>query len=57
VGARRVADGEPASWVQYCGKGRVFVTGLGHGEPAWTNPSFQTMITRALLWGSGRLNP
>ncbi len=54
---RREEDGEPASWVQYYGKGRVFVTGLGHGKPAWENPAFQQMIERALLWAAGRLNP
>ena len=55
--ARRDIDGEPAAWVQYCGKGRVFVTGQGHGAPAWNNPSFQEMIYRSLLWSIGRLNP
>lgn len=54
---RREMDGEPVSWVQYVGKGRVFVTGLGHGKEAWSNPAFQQMITRALLWANGRLNP
>ena len=55
--ARRDTDGEPAAWVQYYGKGRVFVTGQGHGESAWENPSFQDMIYRALLWATKRLNP
>jgi len=54
---RREEDGEPASWVQYYGRGRVFVTGLGHGKPAWENPAFQQMIERALLWAARRLNP
>ncbi len=54
---RREEDGEPAAWVQYVGKGRVFVTGLGHGRDAWTNPSFQELIVRAMDWASGRLNP
>ncbi len=54
---RREADGEPVSWVQYVGKGRVFVNGLGHGKPAWENPAFQTLIERALLWATGKLNP
>jgi uncharacterized protein len=55
--ARRDNDGEPAAWVQYFGKGRVFVTGQGHGEPTWKNPSFQEMIYRALMWSTKRLNP
>jgi uncharacterized protein len=54
---RREEDGEPASWVQYYGKGRVFVTGLGHGKPAWENPVFQEMIVRAMDWATKRLNP
>lgn len=54
---RRADDGEAASWVQYYGKGRVFVTGLGHAEPAWSNPAFQQMILNALLWANGRTNP
>lgn len=54
---RREEDGEPASWVQYVGKGRVFVTGLGHGYDAWSNPSFQEMIVRAMDWAACRLNP
>lgn len=54
---RRADDGDPSSWVQYVGKGRVFVTGLGHGKEAWENPAFQKMIERALLWADFRLNP
>ncbi|MGC8862200.1 MAG: ThuA domain-containing protein [Armatimonadota bacterium] len=54
---RREEDNEPVSWVQYYGKGRVFVTGLGHGKPAWENPAFQEMVERALLWAARRLNP
>jgi type 1 glutamine amidotransferase len=54
---RREEDNEPVSWVQYYGKGRVFVTGLGHGKPAWENPAFQELIERALDWAVGRLNP
>lgn len=54
---RREEDSEPASWVQYHGQGRVFVTGLGHGKPAWENPAFQEMIVRAMDWATKRLNP
>lgn len=54
---RRDEDSEPVSWVQYYGEGRVFVTGLGHGAPAWNNPAFQQMIINALLWADGKLNP
>ena len=54
---RRETDGEPAAWVQYYGKGRVFVTGLGHGGAAWENPNFQKLIIRSLQWAAGRINP
>lgn len=54
---RRDEDGEPVSWVQYYGEGRVFVTGLGHGAPAWSNPAFQQMIVNALHWAKKTLNP
>jgi len=54
---RRDMDSEPSAWIQYYGKGRVFVTGLGHGKPAWENPSWQEMIKRASEWATGRLNP
>jgi type 1 glutamine amidotransferase len=54
---RRGTDGEPSAWVQYYDKGRVFVTGLGHGASAWENPAFQKLITRAMNWAAGWLNP
>ncbi len=48
---RRPMDNEDVSWVQTIGDGRVFVTGLGHGKPAWENPAFKKMVVRACLWG------
>lgn len=54
---RRDKDSEPSAWVQYYGKGRVFVTGLGHGKPAWENPAFQELVMRAAQWATFRLNP
>lgn len=54
---RRDKDSEPAAWVQYYGKGRVFVTGLGHGKPAWENPAFQELVKRGAEWATFRLNP
>ncbi len=55
--ARRDKDSEPSAWVQYYGKGRVFVTGLGHDKEAWDNKSFQELVTRGALWATYRLNP
>lgn len=54
---RREKDSEPAAWIQYYGKGRVFVTGLGHGKPAWENPAFQQLVTKGAEWATFRLNP
>lgn len=55
--ARRATDGDPVSWIQYCGRGRVFCTGLGHNEKSFGHPSFQEMVRRAVLWAAGELNP
>jgi len=52
--ARRPKDGDPAVWVQYYGKGRVFYTGLGHGKPAWENPGFKALVIRGITWAAGR---
>lgn len=55
--ARRDKDSEPSVWVQYYGKGRVFVTGLGHDKEAWDCPAFQELIKRGSEWATFRLNP
>lgn len=55
--ARRDKDSEPSVWIQYYGKGRVFVTGLGHDKEAWDNKSFQELVTRGSEWATYRLNP
>lgn len=55
--ARRDKDSEPSVWVQYYGKGRVFVTGLGHDKVAWDNPTFQELVKRGCEWATFRLNP
>jgi type 1 glutamine amidotransferase len=55
--ARRPKDGEPSAWVQYYGKGRVFVTGLGHDKVAWNNLAFQELVARGSEWATFRLNP
>ena len=54
---RRESDGEPVTWVQYYGRGRVFDTALGHDLRTWSDPNFQQLITRALDWAAGKLNP
>ncbi len=54
---RRESDGEPVTWVQYYGKGRVFGTALGHDSRTWSDPNFQRLVIRALDWAAGNLNP
>ncbi|HLX64618.1 MAG TPA: ThuA domain-containing protein [Planctomycetota bacterium] len=44
----------PATWARMFGKGRVFVTSLGHREDVWTNPVFQKILTGGVSWALGR---
>lgn len=55
--ARRDFDNEPAAWIQYYGKGRVFCTGLGHDHTTWDIPEYQQLFTRACLWATKKINP
>lgn len=41
---------EPWTWVRTEGKGRVFYTAYGHDRRTWSQPGFQTLIERALVW-------
>lgn len=45
----------PSTWVRMYGKGRVFVTSLGHREDVWTNPLFQKLLTGGIHWAAGRV--
>ncbi len=45
----------PASWARVFGKGRVFVTSMGHLEETWTNPVFQTLLVGGIQWALGRV--
>lgn len=44
----------PATWARMYGKGRVFVTSLGHREDVWTNPAFQKILVGGVSWALGR---
>ncbi|NLN75837.1 MAG: ThuA domain-containing protein [Armatimonadetes bacterium] len=55
--ARRDKDSEPVAWVQYYGKGRVFINTLGHGREAFENPGFQQLVINGSKWATYRLNP
>ena len=50
----RQRDGRPLAWAQQSGKGRVFVTLLGHAPSAWNHPHFQQMVRNAVYWCAGR---
>jgi type 1 glutamine amidotransferase len=45
----------PSTWVRMFGKGRVFVTSLGHREDVWTNPLFQSILNGGIQWSLGRV--
>jgi type 1 glutamine amidotransferase len=46
----------PATWARMHGKGRVFVTSLGHREDVWTNPIFQKILVGGVSWALGRVD-
>jgi hypothetical protein len=43
----------PITWCSNYGKGRVFISPLGHREDVWEMPMFQGMIVKALNWTFG----
>jgi uncharacterized protein len=45
--------GWPLAWTRSYGRGRVFYTALGHEEAVWRDPSFQTVLHRAVEWVAG----
>jgi uncharacterized protein len=45
----------PSTWARMHGKGRVFVTCLGHREDVWTNPMFHNVLTGGIDWALGRV--
>jgi putative membrane-bound dehydrogenase-like protein len=46
-------ESEPWTWVRNEGKGRVFYTAYGHDERTWSNPGFQELLYRGLVWCAG----
>jgi putative membrane-bound dehydrogenase-like protein len=40
----------PWTWVRGQGKGRVFYTAYGHDQRTWSNPGFQGLIEKAVIW-------
>ncbi len=45
----------PASWARMFGKGRVYVTGIGHKPETWANPAFRTLLNGGIQWALGRV--
>jgi type 1 glutamine amidotransferase len=46
----------PATWARLYGKGRVFITSMGHREDVWTNPVFQKILVGGISWAVGRVD-
>ncbi|RYF68203.1 MAG: ThuA domain-containing protein, partial [Cytophagaceae bacterium] len=44
---------EPYTWTRTYGKGRVFYTAYGHDERTWSQPAFQQLLERGILWAVG----
>lgn len=44
---------EPYTWTRQYGKGRVFYTAYGHDERTWSQPGFQQLLERGILWAVG----
>ena len=38
------------------GKGRVFVTSMGHREDVWSSELFQKLLTGGINWAGGRVD-
>src|SRR3954468_11703781 len=41
---------QPWTWLQTQGKGRIFYTGFGHDERTWSQPGFQSLVERGIVW-------
>jgi uncharacterized protein len=41
---------QPWTWLQTQGKGRIFYTGYGHDERTWSQPGFQNLVERGIVW-------
>jgi uncharacterized protein len=45
----------PVIWTNTHGKARVFVTSLGHNTDMMATPAYLDLVSRGLLWATGRL--
>jgi glucose/arabinose dehydrogenase len=53
--ADRTTDDYPLSWIRSYGKGKVFVTVLGHFADVWHNPAFLQHVVQGMRMTAGRL--
>jgi len=44
---------EPYTWTREQGKGRVFYTASGHDMQCWSQPAWQELVFRGILWAAG----
>jgi uncharacterized protein len=42
------------AWVRQYGRSRVFSLVLGHDQTAWSNPGFENLLNRGILWSAGK---
>lgn len=56
--AKRRPDNKPqvCIWTNQYGKGRVFGTTIGHYNATMAEPVYLDMLTRGILWATGRLD-
>lgn len=47
------AKTEPYTWTRTHGKGRIFYTAYGHDERTWSQPGFQDLLEKGILWAVG----
>lgn len=55
--ARRPDGDIPVVWAKTEGKGRVFVSNLGHLDERWDDPAVQKLYLEGIRWALGLTNP
>lgn len=55
--ARRPDGDLPVVWAKSYGKGRVFVSNLGHLDERWDDPAVQKLYLEGIRWALGLTNP
>jgi hypothetical protein len=50
----RSGDGIPVIWTKPYGKGRVFVSQIGHEDAAWDRPEIRSLYLQAIRWAIGQ---